>query len=307
MNEILEKLHNYHLLITGGFGFLGRWVIEVALRSGANIIVLDRAKKAHDLGNSVEIIEKDIISCENLDMIINQCDAVVHLAGSVGTESTFKDLGSTMRDNVVASTKVIESALRSKCRTILPMVGNDWLNPYTISRRCVADLAVMANLECRGSFRVLKIMNAYGPWQSYNCAQKIIPTFIRRCMLNEPIKIFGDGYQCVDLVYAEDVATAILLSCVSENLPNDRYIEVGTGIPHRVREVAEMVKQFMNSKSELIPAGKRSGEPLHCITLARDETLRSAVGFWPTVTLEDGLKRTIEWYSLNPSYLGIRK
>jgi len=313
MKDLLEKLHDYHLLITGGFGFLGRWVIEVALRFGANIILLDRTRQTSNYDKSVEIIEKDILSCENLDKIINQCNAVIHLAGSVGTESTFKDLESTIRDNVVTSTRIIGSVLRSnrkrkvRLKTVFPMVGNDWLNPYTISKRCAADLAIMANLECRGDFRVLRIMNAYGPWQSYNCARKIIPTFIRQCMLNEPIKIFGNGYQCVDLIYAEDVAIAILLSCISSDLPNDRYIEVGTGIPHRVREVAEMVKQFTNSKSELIPAGKRRGEPLHCITLARDETLRIAIGFWPSVTLEDGLKKTIEWYSLNPSYLGIRK
>jgi nucleoside-diphosphate-sugar epimerase len=305
--NLLESLRNQHLLITGGFGFLGRWVTEVALRFGAKITLVDRTVGKEAYGTSVTLIKGDIVSLENLDTLIKHCDAVVHLAGSVGTESTFKDLQATIKDNVVISTKVIESALRLRRRTVLPMVGNDWLNPYTISRKCAADLAIMANLECEGNFRVLKIMNAYGPWQKYNSCKKIVPTFIRQCMLNEPIEIFGDGNQCVDLIYAEDIAIAVLVSCVSRDLPNNRYIEVGTSIPYRVIEVANMIRQLTSSKSELRFVGKRKGEPLHCITLARDEILHDNVGYRPKVDLKDGLVKTIEWYASNPSCIGINK
>lgn len=303
-NKILSGFHNKRLVILGGLGFLGRWVTNTALQFGADVIIVDRSNKP-SLNADVEVINEDILITQKLEALFKKADFVVHLAGNLGTESTFSNLPKTIEDNVVVTAKVIEACLKVGRRAVFPTVGNDWLNPYTISRKCAADFGIMANLECGGDFRVLKIMNAYGPWQAYNSTRKIIPTFIRQFLLNEPAEIYGDGNQCIDLIHAQDVSVALLLGCLSEKLPIDRYIEVGTSIPYRVIEVAEIIRKLAGSSSRLKFVGKRKGEPMHSVTLAKDDILKRITCFEPEIPLEKGLAETFNWYTKNPSYLEI--
>lgn len=305
MTVSLGELRSKRLLVTGGLGFLGRWVTALASEHGAIVSILDRNPSPASLPDAARVVTGDLLTLPDLDEEVQQCDYVVHLAGSLGTESTFSALAETMESNVVGTARIIEACLRSHRRAVYLMVGNDWLNPYTISRRCASDLGIMANLECDGDFRILKTMNAYGPWQAYGGTRKIVPTFIRSCLLDEPIEIFGDGNQCIDLIYARDVAEAILLSCVCDNLPLDRYLEVGAGIPYRVAEVADAIKAMTGSDSELCFAGKRKGEPMHSVTLARDDSLKIQTGFSPSTPLTEGLRQTLDWYLKHPGYLGL--
>jgi len=300
----LSLLADKRLLILGGCGFLGRWVIEAAKSYGAKITVLDNAPSGHE-APPARIIRENLLNSTSLEGLIAESDLVVHLMGTLGTESTFNGLASTMESNVVGTARVIECCLKHGRRAVYPMVGNDWLNPYTISRRCASDLGIMANLESDGDFRILRIMNAYGAWQSYGATHKIIPTFTRQCFLDKTIEIFGDGNQCIDLIHARDVAVAILLACVVNDLPREKFMEVGTGIPYRVIEVAKLILEMTASSAAIHFAGKRKGEPMHSVTLAREDTLRSLTGFEPQTSLEQGLYETLVWYMEHPMFLGI--
>lgn len=304
-NSILQALRKKRILIIGGLGFIGRWIIQTALECNAVVTVMDRSRGRLDL-SSVEVIPEDVMSSSRLQSIVDNSDFVIHLAGSLGTDSTFADLHVTALNNVVATAKVIECCLKAKRRTLIPTVANDWLNPYTITRRCAADLAIMANAECDGDFRIMKVMNAYGAWQAYSHTHKLIPVLFRQCFLGEEISIYGDGNQCVDLIHARDVADAFLRTCVVDDIPRDRYIEVGTGIPYRVLEVVGFVQDIVGSKAPVRLVGKRRGEPLHAITLATNDYLSTATGFNPQIKLEEGLRDTMQWYQKHPSYLGIR-
>lgn len=299
----LARLDGKQLLVLGGLGFLGRWVIDVASQYGAVVTVLNRSE-ASDCQGANMIIQGDIRFTDELDSLVENSDAVIHLAGSLGTESTFSDLPSTVENNVTTTARVIECCLRFKRRAVYPTVGNNWLNPYTITKRCAAKLGFMANEESGGDFRVLKIMNAYGPWQRHDHSRKIIPTFFRCCVLGEPIEVYADGNQCIDLIFARDVAVAFLLAAVEDDLPRDDYIEVGTGIPQRVKEVAELTKKVAGSTVPVkILYRKRKGEPWPSVTLAEDLTLQEKTGFVPEVSLEEGLSQTFEWYLENMRYL----
>lgn len=307
VNTILSTLTDKQVLVTGGLGFLGRWITQMLLDRGAHVTILDHSPPTPN-EPPVDIIREDLLQSPKLLSAVSQSDFVVHLAGILGTESTFRNLQTTIENNVTVTARIIEFCLQENKRAIYPMVGNDWKNPYTITRTCAADLGIMANVECNGDFRILKTMNAYGPWQRYGRSCKIIPTFIRQCLLNEPIPIYGDGNQRIDLVHARDVAMSMLLCLAVDDLPLDSYIEIGTGIPHRVIDVAHMIKDMCTSTSPIDRKGKRMGEPVPSETLAKDDTLERITGFTPQVSFQEGLVGTHKWY-LNHSeeYLGIPK
>jgi UDP-glucose 4-epimerase len=303
-DDRLRGLAGMSLLVTGGLGFIGRAVVEAAQSRGARVTVLDRRPAAAD-DPHVEVVQGDVVGYPPLPGLIERSAAVVHLAGTLGTESTFADLEDTVTNNVTATARVIASCLRVGRRAVYLTVGNDWLNPYTITRRCAADLGLMANAECGGDFRVLRVMNAYGPGQRFTSSVKVVPSFVRQCMLNEPISVYGDGNQCVDLVHVHDVAAAILHAILLDDLPLDRCLEVGTGVPHRVLEVAYAVRAVSGATSAIEFVGRRRGEPLHSVTLARDDTLAQASGLGPWITMEEGIADAYAWYVANPSYLGL--
>ncbi len=305
IKKVLESLNGKNILVTGGLGFIGRSVIEVAHSNSATITVLDRSRG--QLDSDICMINDDLLTYDGLDRVVYNSDFIIHLVGSLGTDSTFSHLESTVRDNALASTRLIELLVKYGRRAVFTMVGNDWLNPYTISKKCAADLCLMSNLESKGDIRVLKVMNAYGPRQLYNHTKKIIPSFMRSSLLDQKMDIFGNGEQIIDLIHSKDVATALLLSCLVDELPLNKYIEMGSGSGISVLEVAKLVRKITNSNCKIEFQGKRKGEPLNSKTLMTDLSFLNCTGFSPKIDIHRGLEETYKWYLKNPQFLGIDK
>jgi UDP-glucose 4-epimerase len=303
-NKMLTKLKGKRVLVTGGLGFLGRWVCQLAASQGASVFAFDRGEKESIDG--VTVFRGDVLSSVKLEMLIDEADIVIHLAGVLGTDSTFNDLLGTVQGNVDVSAKLIQLCARRRRRTLLPTVGNDWANPYTITRQCVDKLCFMANAEMSADFRVAKIMNAYGPWQRFGVSKKIIPSFVHSCIADEPITIYGTGKQIIDLVHAKDVAHGLLLMSLAEEFPADKPVDLGCGGNGRtVIDVAEMIIQLTGANTQINYCAKRRGERLDSITLADTSALHEISGFIPEIILEDGIIETIAWYYEHKNYLAL--
>jgi UDP-glucose 4-epimerase len=303
----LYDLKDKRLLVTGGAGFLGSWVSTLALLHGADVTIYDIKAPVFQTFSPNKIhyhyVHENIQHGKKLDKLVKHSDLVIHLAGILGTDSTFNNLTGTLATNVIGSSHLLNACIKYQTPTVIPSVGNGWQNPYTISRECVADLCFMANEEFHSDFRVLRIMNAYGPGQHYNKSKKIIPSFIRHCEKEESIEIFGTGEQTIDLVFAADAATALLLTALSGIFPKHNPVTFGLGKPISVLNAAIKIQRLYEKSVCVSFKGKRQGEPLDSITLSDNSLFKALTGFDPTIDHEQGLSETVQWYKNHKEYL----
>lgn len=275
------------ILVTGGAGFIGRHVVDTCISRGDSPIVFDRANSEQasyygDVRDPVHVCEAGA-----------HVDAVIHLAGVLGTQETINNPRPAVETNVLGGLNVLEACTQYDLPLVYIAVGNHWMNnPYSISKTTVERLCKMYRRERGLTVSTVRAMNAYGPGQTParpygpSKVRKITPAFVCRALLGEPLEIYGDGSQVMDMVYVADVAQT-LVEAVGANAD----YEVGTGRPTTVRDIATQVLETVGGGSiDYLPM--RPGEPDHSIVVAdQTKVLKPA-----TVTLEDGLEQTVDWY-----------
>jgi nucleoside-diphosphate-sugar epimerase len=244
------------VLVTGGSGFIGKAVARE----------LERRGEPRPISFDSPLDVRDALQVSNN---LTGVDAVIHLAGRLGTSETFGVEYETADVNVLGALTVADQCQRRG----IPMV---WIgtghygqpNPYAITKACAQDL-----LLARGNVAVVKAYHAYGPRQkSYpphgkGHVRKIIPSFVNRALTGMDIEIHGDGSNVIDLVHVDEVARVLVDALTG---PTGVVLEAGTGVPMTVREVAEEVKRLTGSWSQIVHLPMRPGEPEGAVVVARE-------------------------------------
>jgi UDP-glucose 4-epimerase len=281
------------VVVTGGSGFLGSFVVERLLDRGHTVHVIDVRKP--EWTPTVHWIEKDTADQAGVSGVIADVRpaAVFHLAGLLGTSETFDHPQRTVRTNVIGTVNVLEACRSATTRYIGVQTGTPWLSPYAISKRAATEFALGYHRAFGMPVTVLKIFNAFGPRQDgTGPVNKIVPRFAVDALRGEPLPIFGDGTQVIDLIHADGCAECFVLAL--ERAPGrGEVIEVGSGIPITVREVAERILDIAGGgKVEYLPGriGEGPEYPVADVSLARE-----MLGIVPPAGL-DRLPETVEWY-----------
>lgn len=264
------------VLVTGGNGFIGKAVAAELVRRGmprpVNFDTPLDVRDAHQVSNNLTGI-----------------DAVIHLAGRLGTSETFGVEYETADVNILGALTVADQCARRG----LPMV---WIgtghygqpNPYAITKACAQDL-----LLARDNVAVVKAYHAYGPGQkSYpphgqSLVRKIMPSFVNRALTGMPLEISGDGSNVIDLVHVDEVAR-VLVDAIDG--PTGVVLEAGTGRGMTVRDVAEQVLRLTGSSSEIVHHTMRPGEPEGAVVVAADPLCKDH-------PFPHGMAATIDYYA----------
>ncbi|MGC8691284.1 MAG: NAD-dependent epimerase/dehydratase family protein, partial [Caldisericum sp.] len=140
---------------------------------------------------------------------------------------------------------------------------------------------------------ILRYANVYGPRQDPLGEAGVISIFTGRILEGKPVFIFGDGTQTRDFIYVEDVVNANLLAIAgSEGVYN-----IGTGVETSVNDIVKVFEEVLERKIQVEYLPPRKGEVYR---IALDYTkAKQSLGFEPTYTLKEGIKKTIEWYIRN--------
>ncbi|MGH2685430.1 MAG: NAD-dependent epimerase/dehydratase family protein, partial [Actinomycetota bacterium] len=223
-----------------------------------------------------------------------EADAVIHLAAILGTAETFDHPWKTVEANVGGTINVLE-ACRARPGTHYFGVetGTPWLSPYAISKRAATDFARAYHRGFGVPVTILKGFNVYGPRQmGTEAVTKIVPRFGLNALRGEPLPVYGDGTQTIDLVHVEDCATSFALAV--ERAPGRaEVIEVGTGVPITVLEVARRILDLVGGgEMEFLPM--RIGEGPE-YPVADTRMAREVLGHVPPATPER-LAETVLWY-----------
>jgi UDP-glucose 4-epimerase len=301
------------VLVTGGSGFIGCNVVEKLAKLGHDVIIYDRVppkKWAIDLDNqdhlpgNISYRGGDTRNREDVFDAVMNSDYTLHLAGLLGTHETMFAISETTECNVMGSLNVFEAIRMSGKKAAYITLGNDWENPYTISKTCSARYALMFNREFNTKISVIRGLNVYGPKQKLFPIQKAIPTFIYKAIVGEDIPVFGDGQQIIDLVWIGDTSETLIRSLFMDiEKQYATIIDAGTGVETKLNDIVhsiiEMVGETEFNKGELSKIDympMRRGEPIRSRTLGNISSLTELIDFVPAKDLNKGMKETIDWY-----------
>ncbi len=328
------------IVITGGAGFIGSHVVRTFLNKYPKyqIFNLDALTYAGNLENLRDIesrpnytfIKGDIVDAEFIDELFqkHQFEAVIHLAAESHVDRSIADPLSFVKTNVIGTMNLLNSFKKLwsgnwenklfyhiSTDEVYGSLGPNGLfteqtsydpnSPYSASKAS-SDHFVRAYGETYGlPFKITNCSNNYGPNQF---PEKLIPLFISNIINNNPLPVYGDGKYTRDWLFVEDHAKAIDL--VFHEGKNKETYNIGGFNEWQNIELIHLLCKIMDRK-----LGRTVNESASLITFVKDRPghdLRYAIdaskinkelGWKPSVTFEEGLEKTIDWYLENDIWL----
>lgn len=268
------------IVVTGGSGFLGRAVVERANQSGHEAWAFDRKTGSDVLGSLDDF---------------RDADTVIHLAGVLGTSELFDMPETAVEINVRGTLRVLQWCRDHDARyvgiTMLPVFPS----VYTATKVCAQNLASAWHKAYGVPVSHVRAFNAYGPYQPFGPGhpQKIVPAFSVNAWTDQPIPVWGDGEQTVDLIHVQDVARMLI---DATDFGRDELFEAGTGVAVSVKEVAEFIIEHTGSTGGIEYLPMRKGEEPTSVVSSR---LGWELLNWEPVMNWESLKETIDWYKSN--------
>ena len=327
-------------LVTGGAGFIGsnfvhhlynrypdyRLLVLDLLTYAGNVDNLPAEFSNSDADARVEFWCGDVRNASLVESLVKRSDVVVHFAAETHvTRSIFDNyhffetdvLGTQVVANAavgsdrmerfvhVSSSEVYGSAdapLMSEDHPLLP------LSPYASAKAGADRLVHSYHATYDLPTVIVRPFNNYGPRQHL---EKVVPRFITSCILEEPLRVHGDGSATRDWTYVTDTCEALdrIVHC-EPKLVVGEVINLGSGEALSVAEIAHRIIQRMGKSEDLVKyIGERPGQVFrHTADRAKAERL---IGWQPTLSFDDGLEKTIQWYLEERSWwekqLGMRE
>jgi UDP-glucose 4-epimerase len=277
------------LAITGGAGFIGRYVVQHAEAAGHDVRVID-----HQGGTRIDI--RDML---DLEVVLAGADHVIHLAGVLGTHELFDNPRLAVEVNVSGTLNVLEWCRHNQAGYTGILMPDVFPSIYTATKVAAARLATAYHRTWDVPVSHVRAFNAHGPGQAHGHGhpQKILPTFATAAWAGERLPIWGDGTQTVDLVTADDLGRMLV---DATSFDDDEVFDGGTGHALTVNEVADFVLEHVARRQgrsvnldQRAYLDMRRGEvPTHIVAKGEGWNL---LGWCPTFSW-DAVRKTIDSY-----------
>lgn len=232
------------IVVTGGGGFIGKAVVARGEAEGHDVWTFDRAD-GHDILGDLSGLKG--------------ADSVIHLAGLLGTHELFQEAEEAVRVNVIGSLRVMQWCVENDAGYVGIMMPDLFPSIYTATKIATKRLADALHHSRNLKVSHVRAFNAYGPGQKFGPGhpQKILPTFAVAGWRNDPIPIWGDGTQVVDLIHADDLARLLVYAT---GWTGNEVFDGGSGTQISVNQLAQFVLQVTGSKAGVTHLPMRDGE-----------------------------------------------
>ncbi|MHC4110014.1 MAG: GDP-L-fucose synthase family protein [Planctomycetota bacterium] len=302
------------IVVTGGAGFLGSYVIEGLQRRGCKNILVPK------------IEDYDLVQMDNIVRMYSEMkpDIIIHLAAVVGGIGANREHpGEFFYKNLMMGVQLIEQgrlkniekfiAIGTICAypkfTPVPFMEEDLWDGYPEETNAPYGLAKKMLLVQSQSYRTeygfnsifLLPVNLYGPGDNFDPASShVIPALIKKCIDAiesgaDHVDCWGTGNVSREFIYAADAAEGILLA--TEHYNGVEAVNIGAGFEITIKELAEKIVRLTGFGGEIRwDPSKPDGQPRRCLDTSRAKKL---FGFEAKMAFEEGLKATIEWYKQN--------
>lgn len=303
------------ILVTGGAGFIGSHLCEKLLNQGNEVICLDnfftgrKENIAHLMDNPVfEVVRHDVI-----EPILIEVDQIYNLACPASPVHYQYNPVKTIKTNIMGALNMLGLAKRVRARILQastsevygdpkvhPQTEDYWgnTNPigpracYDEGKRCAETLMFAYNKQNGVDIKVIRIFNTYGPRMLENDG-RVVSNFIVQALRGQDITIYGDGSQTRSFCYVDDLVDGIIR--MMENNDVTGPVNLGNPGEFTVLELANIIRRLTGSSSKVIQMPLPPDDP---IQRRPDITIAKKTLDWnPTIKLEDGLKKTISYFS----------
>ena len=315
------------ILATGGAGFIGSNFVRHIYKHYPDyrILVLDLLTYAgsvenlpvgfHEVDNGrLQFWYGDVRNASLVDTLVGESDVVVHFAAETHVTRSIYDnhhffetdvLGTQVVANAVlkhakrvnrfihiSTSEVYGTAKAEKMDEDHPLLP---MSPYASAKAGADRLVYSYWATYQLPAIIVRPFNQYGPHQHL---EKVIPRFITSCLLDEPLRVHGDGSAARDFTHVEDTCRA--LDCIIHGdlgTLAGEVINLGTGESWTLSQIAPLVIRKMNTSTPITYVGDRPGQVFrHTADASKAQRL---IGWTPKISFDDGLDRTIAWYKAN--------
>jgi UDP-glucose 4-epimerase len=309
------------ILVTGGAGFIGRWVVKKLLEEHHHVWILD------DLSNgSFENIEefeshpyfrefikgdiKDTVLLKNL--FFNKFDLCYHLAASINVQDSIDYPGTTFANDTIGTFNLLDQCRIHKVKIVFMstcMVYDQAFaingiketdpvkpaSPYAGAKLAAENLVMSYYYAYQLPTVIIRPFNTYGPYQKSGGEGGVVAIFIKNKLENKPLMIYGDGTQTRDLLYVEDCASFVVKAGYSKKA-NGEIIHAGLGQDISINDLAYMIVKNKKQIYHVEHIHPQSEIPK---LLSNYNKAKNLLDWKPTVLLENGIQKTEEWLRSN--------
>jgi dTDP-glucose 4,6-dehydratase len=303
------------VLVSGGAGFIGSHFVKRLLRSGEDVVVLDKLTYSGNRANlpeNVEFHEGDIAEPDDVARAGRGCDAIVNFAAETHVDRsilTAEDFGRTeFRGTQVLLEHLRVSGVRLVQVSTDEVYGDlegggssretDRLNPSSpySAAKAAGELLIPAYVRTFGvNASITRGSNTYGPNQY---PEKVVPLFVTNALDGEPLPLYGDGRQIRDWLFVEDHCAAIEL-VLREGSAGEAY-NVGGGDERENIDVAHTILELTGADTSLLR--RVDDRPGHDRRYSLDSAKLQALGWAPQTSFDVGMRATVEWYRDNRAW-----
>lgn len=303
-------------LVTGGAGFIGSHLVDALLARGETVRVVDNfatGSRAYiqSVCERIAFYEVDITDLEALREPMQGVDYVLHQAAIPSVPRSVDDPLQTHAACATGTLNVLIAARDAKVKRVIYAASSsaygdiegtyksEDMPPRPLSPYAVAKL--VGEQYCQVFYTVygletvaLRYFNVFGPRQDPNSPYSaVIPLFIKAMLAGESPTIFGDGRQSRDFTYIENVVQGNLLACQADGRVAGKVINLACGGSINLLDLIAAINALLGTHIEPIFAPPRAGDVKH--SCADIRLAQELLGFEPTVSFQEGLRRTLAW------------
>jgi UDP-glucose 4-epimerase len=303
------------VLVTGGGGFIGRWVVRALLDEGADVVALDdfsngSRENLSEMANDprLDVVEGSIADPSAVERSFrSRPELVLHLAAKINVQHSIDDPLGTYEPDVMGTLRVLESAraagapflFMSSCM-VYAAAGDAPIaethpvrpaSPYAASKLAGEQLTISYGLSYGHPVTVVRPFNTYGPFQRADGEGGVVAIFCERALAGSDINVFGDGTQTRDLLYVSDCAEFVLRAARAEAARGE-LLNAGTGRDVTINDLARIVGgDEVSTRHVQHPHPQAEIARLVCDHRKAEQVL----GWRPETTLEQGIAETKNW------------
>jgi len=312
------------LLVTGGAGFIGSNFVHYMLDKYPDyeILVVDSLTYAGDKNrlasseDKIKFFQADIRDYDKMVELLEGVDMVAHFAAHTHVDRSIADPGPFLETNIMGTDALARAAIKQKVKRFHHVstdevfgsleIGSaqkfneqtpyDPRSPYSASKAS-SDHIVRAYGETYGlPYTITNCSNNYGPWDSPG---RVIPVFVANALEDKPLPVYGNGQAVRDYLFVEDHCHAIDLA-MHQGKDGQTYC-VGGGAQRNGVQVAEAILEILGKPKELIEFVQ--DRPGHDMRYDIDPSyIQQELGWKQSVSFEEGISRTVEWYKANDQW-----
>ncbi|HKS22166.1 MAG TPA: NAD-dependent epimerase/dehydratase family protein [Thermoanaerobaculia bacterium] len=292
-----------HVLVTGGAGFIGSHIVDALIARGDRVTVVDDLSTGDraNVNPRAELRVMDIRDAE-----VEAVDVIVHHAAQVDVRKSVADPAFDAEVNIVGSIRLLEAAAKAGVKRFVfassggaiygepveaPQSETHPTNPLSPYGCAKLSFEHYMNLYDTVDCVALRYANVYGPRQNANGEAGVVAIWAPRLWAGDEVTINGSGEQTRDFVYVDDVVAANLAAIAGDFRG---AFNVGTGVETSVNALHALMARIAGATAPPRHAPSKAGEQMRSVL--DGSRLRALAGLPEPVALEDGLRRTLEWF-----------